>query len=480
MSLPEIECSESVPWEAELQRVNGALRLVCAANKGLTDASDVVAWLNHVCHTAVEIGGYRMAWVGFAESDEEKTVRPVAHAGFEAGYLKTIKITWKDEPRGRGPGGIAIRTGKYCVARNIAKDPAFDPWRKLIAKRGYQSSIALPLSADGRTFGVLSLYSNVVDAFGPREIEVLNDLAAGLAYGLVVVFRTGVQRQTLADALEESQRKLHHAEQMSHLAQWDRDLATNTIELSDELYRILGLDPQKPISHFREFVDLIHPDDRAKVVKVADEAAQRVGPFHLDYRAIRPDGQVRYIHAEGETIRDRNGHPRRTIGLLQDVTEQHLAKIAMENVNRSLEAKNIALKEILSSIEAEQGKIGQRVIGNVEEVVLPLLHSLRQGATRGQRRTIDQIEKSLRGIISPFVDELARAVKSLTPTELRVCTFIKRGLAVKEIAELEHLSPETISAHRRNIRRKLHIANRKINLTSYLREFNRDRPTRTS
>jgi hypothetical protein len=72
MSLLGTEGVEPKPWEAELRRVHRALRVVSAANKSLTIASDVVAWLNQVCHTAVEVGGYRMAWVGFAEQEEER------------------------------------------------------------------------------------------------------------------------------------------------------------------------------------------------------------------------------------------------------------------------------------------------------------------------------------------------------------------------------------------------------------------------
>ena len=244
----------------------------------------------------------------------------------------------------------------------------------------------------------------------------------------------------------ESQRKLEHAERITRLAQWDRDLTTNVLTWSDELYRILGLEPQKRKFRLSEFLELVHPDDRAGVRKVADEAAEKLGRFQVDYRIIRPDGQVRYLHGEGETLQNGVNGAARIVGFILDVTEQQLAKVALENANRSLEAKNIALKEVLANIETERGKIGQRVTKNVEEMILPLLQSLKQGATRRQRRAIDQIENCLREIVSPFIDELARAVNSLTPTEIRVCTYIKRGLAVKEIAELEHLSPETISA----------------------------------
>jgi DNA-binding CsgD family transcriptional regulator len=225
---------------------------------------------------------------------------------------------------------------------------------------------------------------------------------------------------------------------------------------------------------------MIHPEDRAKVHKVVTEAVEGHSQYHLDFRLIRPDGQLRYLHGEGEVVRNDAGRAVRTVGFLQDVTELHLGKIAMENANRSLEAKNIALGEILANIETERDKIGQRVNKNVEEIVLPLLHTLGHGATHQQERVIEQIENCLEEITSPFLDKVARAVKNLTPTELRVCNYIRRGLTVKQIADLEHLSPETISAHRRNIRRKLHIANRKINLATYLRHVYHDPPAESN
>lgn len=154
----------------------------------------------------------------------------------------------------------------------------------------------------------------------------------------------------------------------------------------------------------------------------------------------------------------------------RDHLEEEVAKqtAELDNANRALEAKNVALREVLASIEAERRKVGQQVYTNVERVILPVLRSLKLGLSRQQQRAIEQIEQGLEEIVSPFIDKVSRDVATLSPTELRICAFIRRGLAVKEIAEVEHLSPETIAAHRRSIRRKLGIANRKVNLTSYL------------
>ncbi len=87
------------------------------------------ALLQQICQIVVEKAGYRLCWVGYAEQDEAKTVRPVAQAGFEEGYLKTVNVTWADTERGRGPTGTCIRTGQPSLVKNIATDARFAPWR---------------------------------------------------------------------------------------------------------------------------------------------------------------------------------------------------------------------------------------------------------------------------------------------------------------------------------------------------------------
>ena len=86
-----------------------------------------------------------MVWIGYAEENKNKTVRPVAYSGFEEGYLKKLNITWADTERGRGPTGRTIRTGKPSMCKNMLTDPEFKPWRDEAIKRGYKSSLVLPL-----------------------------------------------------------------------------------------------------------------------------------------------------------------------------------------------------------------------------------------------------------------------------------------------------------------------------------------------
>ena len=123
--------------QQELHRINRALRAHSRCSESLMRSTSEESLLKDICRIIVKMGGYRLAWVGFAEHDADKTVRPVAQMGFEDGYLDTVKITWADTDRGRGPTGTAIRTGEPTIVRNIQTDPHYGPWRSEAGKRGF-------------------------------------------------------------------------------------------------------------------------------------------------------------------------------------------------------------------------------------------------------------------------------------------------------------------------------------------------------
>lgn len=181
------EITEREKKEQELYKLNRTLRALSNSIQAMMQATDESEYLEKVCNIVVRDCGHVMSWVGFAEDDENKTVRPVTNAGFEQGYLETLNITWADTERGRGPTGMAIRTGKPSMCRNMPTDPAFKPWRQDAIKRGYASSIALPLISDGKTFGALTIYSREPDPFSDDEVNLLTELADDLAYGIAAI-----------------------------------------------------------------------------------------------------------------------------------------------------------------------------------------------------------------------------------------------------------------------------------------------------
>jgi PAS domain S-box-containing protein len=166
-------------------------------------------FLNQVCHLLTDTGQYRLAWIGLARGDPPKTVAPVAQAGYEDSYLESINISWdKTSPLGQGPTGRAIQTGTPQVIRNILTNPTYAVWRDQALKRGYASSVALPISVDLKIIGALNVYAAEPDAFDSDEVTLLSRLAHEIGYGLKTLQERTEQEQTKL-ALRQSLEQFH-------------------------------------------------------------------------------------------------------------------------------------------------------------------------------------------------------------------------------------------------------------------------------
>ena len=204
-----LDTTERKQSEDSLARLNRTLQTLYQCNQALVRATDEYELLQTVCRILVEVGRVRMAWVGYREHDREKSIRPVAQAGYDEGYVESVKATWEDTERGHGPTGTAIRTGKPSWTQNIQTDSSIAPWRTEALKRGYGSNISLPLMSDGATFGALTLYDQQPNAFNERTVEQFTELADNLAYG-VIALRTRAERSRAEHALREAQAELAH------------------------------------------------------------------------------------------------------------------------------------------------------------------------------------------------------------------------------------------------------------------------------
>jgi PAS domain S-box-containing protein len=193
--------------EMELHRVNRALKVLGESSQAMARAGDEKEFLDAVSHMIVDVGGYRLAWIGFAQDDEKKSVRPLAQAGFEDGYLEKVDISWAETQRGRGPTGTAIRTGRTTVCKNILNDPQFAPWRGEAVRRGYGSSISLPIRVGGKVVGALNIYATEPDAFDSEELNLLEELANDISYGLAAL-RDKMERERAEEALVKSSNKI--------------------------------------------------------------------------------------------------------------------------------------------------------------------------------------------------------------------------------------------------------------------------------
>lgn len=183
-----------------------AWRTLSGCNQAVVRATEERALFQEVCRILVEVGGYRMCWVGLAESDADGSVQPVAMAGHEEGYLAGNPVSWSAESkRGRGPVGTAIRSGAAVVVRSTLDAAEFEPWREAAQARGYGSMVALPMRSEGRTFGALAIYAPDARSLDSEELALLNDLVSDVAFGASAL-RARAERSRMTAQLMQADR----------------------------------------------------------------------------------------------------------------------------------------------------------------------------------------------------------------------------------------------------------------------------------
>lgn len=181
------DITERKQQEFAMQRANHALRTISAGNQALIHAVDEQLLLQEMCEVAVQIGGYRMAWIGYARNDATKSIEQMAQAGFEMGCPNLSPLTWSDSRTEACPAGDAIIRRNTRVVQDILSDTDANPWRAHASTYGYASCIALPLLDGERAFGVLVLFDAKVNIFDEDEVKLLEEMAGDLAFGILTL-----------------------------------------------------------------------------------------------------------------------------------------------------------------------------------------------------------------------------------------------------------------------------------------------------
>ncbi|MCK5163451.1 MAG: PAS domain-containing protein, partial [Desulfobacula sp.] len=136
----------------------------------------------------------------------------------------------------------------------------------------------------------------------------------------VSVFEDITKRKQAQEALRESEARLAKAQQITHIGNWNRTIITNNKWWSDELYRIVGLSPKKADANDEAYIKYVHPDDLVMFKNLTEKALKEKKAYSLEYRIIRPDNEIRFVHEQGDITLDTKGNPTDLFGTVQDIT----------------------------------------------------------------------------------------------------------------------------------------------------------------
>ncbi|BCS54446.1 ATP-binding protein [Geobacter sp. SVR] len=310
-----------------LGRLNRALKAYSECNQALIRATDEMQLMQSICRTIVQVGGYRVAWVGLAEHDDELSIHPVVQWGDETGYLKNLKTNWSDTDRGRGPTGTAIRTGRPVVAQYIEYDPKWMQWRDEALRHGFASSISLPLSSDHQVFAALVIFAGEPNAFDGHEVKLLGELANDLSYGITALRAAQArkaserERRLLASVIEQAKEGLFLFD------------AEGVIQyVNPAIETITGRPPQVMIG--ANIHALEHQDDDhhfyATILNAIPHSEGYTG--QLSYR--RNDGVTFEINVSTWSVSDQSGKVISYVALIRDVTNERQLERQLRRAQR--------------------------------------------------------------------------------------------------------------------------------------------------
>ncbi len=316
----------------------------------MVHATDEYQLLVEICRIAVEDAGYRMAWVGQAEHDPGRSVRPVTFAGEGRGFLERVRVTWADDEYGHGTAGTAIRTRRPAVARDLLRNPSFSVWREVIREYGYKAAIAMPLQFAHEAHGVLIVYAAEPDAFDSTEVSLLEELGGNVSHGLLSL----CSRRKLAAAkaeLELVRNELEH-----RVAQRTGELRVRNEEMSAEIDRRRQAEGslQESRERYRELVEdansIILRMDTSGRVTFANEFAESFFGF---------TGQELVDHPVTETIVPRSETTGRDlVQMIADLTTHPERFACSENENIRKNGERVWISS--ASVTTSRGSSGPR------------------------------------------------------------------------------------------------------------------------
>jgi PAS domain S-box-containing protein len=330
--------------EKEQENFNRTLRAINKSNQAMINATDECKYMEEVCKIVVEDCGYTMVWIGFAEDNEEKTVRPVAFSGFEEGYIDTLKITWADTERGRGPTGTAIRTGTPTACRNMLTDPRFEPWRKEAIKRGYASSIVLPLMAGGKAFGALTIYSKEPDSFAEYEEKLLAELANDLSSSITAI--------RWREALRESEERFHAiaANTPDHIFMLDHDLRYQFV-----INPQLGLTETDMMG--KTDYDILDLRDADKLMAIKQKVLETGAPISLESSILNSSGEPEFFDGAYVPKLGPAGQTEGIFGYFRNVTERKRTEAAILQAKDEWERTFDTVPDLIAILDKEHSVV---------------------------------------------------------------------------------------------------------------------------
>jgi PAS domain S-box-containing protein len=230
--------------------------------------------------------------------------------------------------KGVGLPGRVWESENAIWISDVARDSNFPRARFALAD-GLHGAFAFPILFGDRCLGVMEFFSREIRRPEPALLEMFDSI--GKQFGQFMERKRAESAlASTVDALSENEERLRLATQTGKVGIWDWDIVSNRVSWNEALYAILGIAREAFDGTAEAFTALIHPDDQERAAKALEASLRGDAPYQLEFRALKPDGQVISLFTSAVVLRS-NGEPRRMLGATLDITEIKRTEIALRD-----------------------------------------------------------------------------------------------------------------------------------------------------
>ncbi|MCK9388715.1 MAG: PAS domain S-box protein, partial [Sulfuritalea sp.] len=351
---------------ARIQKLSRLKTAISETNRAIIHSRSPAEVYRAVCRACAGHGGFRLAWVGFANTAAQR-IAPVEVAGVASDYIDGIMISTRaDVPEGQGPSAIAYRERRMVICNDFFADPATAPWRARAATYGLSSSIALPLLRGGRPYGTLSVYGSERNFFDSESVGLLEAMAENISFA-IDQFDLDVQRRRAEHALRQSEEKFRTLVENLPQNIFVKDSDSNYVSCNLAYARALGITPDQ-ISGMTDYD--FYPAELAEHYRSDDRRVMKLGKVEDIQEEFVEQGQQKFVHTIKAPFRNEQGQIVGVLGVFWDITERKKLEHEQSRQARRLE-------ELSHRLVAVQEEERQRLAGELHDRASPNLAAIK-------------------------------------------------------------------------------------------------------
>lgn len=343
------DITEGISSKQKIVKANRLYQFISQMNQMIVRSTDEDTIFKEACSIAVNVGKFKMVWIGVKEEITDKVV-PRVIAGEDNGYVEMIQSTLLDNQETIISSRCeAIKKDPYIVINDIAQDDLMS-WKEEALKRGYQSLMILPIRKFEETVGIFCFYASEKHFFDAEEIALVVEATLDVSFALEVFENERIRKKALQE-MTESENRYHILTEISPVGIFRTDAAGYTTYVNPRWSEITGLPYEKALGN--GWLEAVHEEDRKSLQRGWESATQHQDLSLSEYRFIKPDGSIVWVMGQAMPERNAEGEVVGYVGTTTNITERKKVEEEFKKSYEKLEAIIDAIPDLLIEIDLE-------------------------------------------------------------------------------------------------------------------------------